>query len=461
MIYTFSPKIKDGSKSYPCFDDLVELGRNNPNNEELENRKAAVKENDCATIIYTSGTTGNPKGVMLSHSNILNQIANLIQTPDPKSTRAFSFLPLCHAYERLLVYMYQYLFMSVYYAENIGSIVDNMREVHPTMMCAVPRVLEKIYNKVLETGKNKKGISKAIFLWSIRLAEKYTIYPDSRSWLYNQKLKIADKLVYNKIRLSIGGDCFDIIVSGAASLKKEISAFFSAIKMPVYEGYGMTECSPVITTSSNVKYGREAGFVGPAIPGVELKVSEDGELLCRGYNVMLGYYNKPELTAEVIDKDGWFHTGDLGSIDEHGLVKITGRMKSLFKTSLGKYINPEIIENKFCESGFIENMVVVGENQKFAAALIIPDFAFLKNWCKKHKIDFTTPAEMIKVKEIRDRFAVEIKKINENFGDVEKIKKYTLIADEWTVANGMLTPTLKIKRKVVMQKYKEQIDKLF
>ena len=453
-LYTFIDRGK-----YPYFANLLELGKEHPHTEEIEKRKAEVDEMSCATIIYTSGTTGVPKGVMLSHHNLMNQFKNFCQTPSPWSKRAFSFLPVCHAYERALIYMYHYLGMSIYYAESIATIADNMKEVHPTMMCAVPRVLEKFYEKIYSSGKNMKGLSKSIFYWAMHLTERYKI--EGRSWFYNLELKIADKLVYSKIREKLGAENFDIIVSGAASITKKISGFFSAIKMPVFEGYGLTETSPVITVSNRNKYGREVGAVGQPLPGVEVKIADNGEIICRGHNVMMGYYKQPELTAEVIDKDGWFHTGDLGKFNEHGLLQITGRMKNLFKTSLGKYVNPDLVEGKFLNSGFIEQIVVLGENQKFAAALIRPDFAFLKEWCKTHEIAYTTPEEMIQNEEVKKRYDREVKKLNEGLGEVEKVKKYILIADEWTIANGILTPTLKVKRKVVMERYNELIDKMF
>ena len=454
MIYTF---VKRGD--YPIWDDLIALGRENQNPEELERRKAEVKSSDCATIIYTSGTTGTPKGVMLSHANILGQIENLHHTPSPTSTKALSFLPICHAYERMLVYLYQYLGMSVYYAESVATIANDMKEIHPTMMSCVPRLLEKIYLKVRQNGQKQKGISKMIFYWAMNLAERYTV--EGRSWFYNLERAIADKLVYSKIRKNLGAENFDIVVSGAASIQKNISAFFSAIKMPVFEGYGMTECSPVICVSSRLPHAREAGYVGPALPGVEVKIADNGEIICRGHNVMMGYYKQPELTAEVIDKDGWFHTGDLGEFNEHGSMRITGRLKNLFKTSLGKYINPDIIENKFTESGFFENVVVLGENEKYAAALIVPDFSFLKDWCAKHEIPYTTNEEMIGVKEVKNRLTAEVQKINSNFGDTEKVKRFKFIADEWSTANGILTPTLKVKRAVILQKYGDMISRMY
>ena len=275
------------------------------------------------------------------------------------------------------------------------------------------------------------------------------------------KLKIADKLVYSKIREKLGAEHFDIIVSGAASITKKTSGFFSAIKMPVFEGYGLTETSPVITVSNRNKYGREVGAVGQPLPGVEVKIADNGEIVCRGHNVMMGYYRQPELTEEVIDKDGWFHTGDLGKFNEHGLLQITGRMKNLFKTSLGKYVNPDVVEGKFGNSGFVEQIVVLGENQKFAAAIIHPDFAFLKDWCALHNIAYTTDEEMIHNEEVRRRYDKEVKKMNETLGEVEKVKKYELLADEWSIGNGILTPTLKVKRKVVLERYSDLIDKMF
>ncbi|MBQ8761601.1 MAG: long-chain fatty acid--CoA ligase [Bacteroidales bacterium] len=455
-VYTISTK-----SDYPTFDQLLEIGKNHINQEKLKRREDSIDEKECATIIYTSGTTGNPKGVMLSHYNIMSQIHNLKQTPSKWSRKAFSFLPICHAYERMLVFLYQYLGMSIYYAESLATIATDLKEVKPSMMSAVPRLLEKIYLKVRQTGASNKGIKKAIFFWALNLAERYRIDPCNRTWFYNQKLKIADALVYKKIRQNLGAERFDIVVSGAASIQSNIASFFSAIKMPVYEGYGMTECSPVIAVSCNEPHGREVGTVGFALPGVEVRLTEEKEIVCRGHNVMMGYYNQPELTKEVIDEEGWLHTGDLGEINEYGQVRITGRLKNLFKTSLGKYINPDVIENKFAESGFIENIVVVGENQKHAGAIIVPDFAFLKQWCQKHEIKFTTPQEMINNNDVKKRYAEEVKKLNQNFGDTEKIKCHVLIADEWSVNNGILTPTLKVKRKIVKEKYKDLINSIY
>lgn len=446
--------------SHPYFDQLIELGETHPHREELDARKQAVAANDCATIIYTSGTTGTPKGVMLSNSNLMNQFKGFCHTPSPDSKTAFSFLPVCHAYERALVYMYHYLGMSIYYAESLATIAENMREIHPTMMCAVPRVLERFYDNIYMSGKKLKGIKRTIFYWAIHLAGRYKI-GKRHSWAYEQKLRIADKLVYCKIREKLGAEHFDIIVSGAASISQKLAGFFSAIKMPVYEGYGLTETSPVIAVSSNEPYGREVGCVGLPLPGVEIKITENNEIICRGHNVMMGYYKNPELTKEVIDADGWFHTGDMGRFTEHGQLVITGRLKSLFKTSGGKYINPDVIEQKFAASQFFEHVVVVGENQKFAGALIIPDFNFMKGWCKRHNMKYTTPEDLISNDIVIKRFDREIKRLNASLGETEKVKARTFLADDWSVANGLITPTLKVRRNIIAQKYEAEISKMF
>ncbi|MEG2070375.1 MAG: AMP-binding protein, partial [Bacteroidales bacterium] len=358
------------------------------------------------------------------------------------------------------VFLYQYLGMSVYYAQNLGTIAENLKEVHPTMMSTVPRMLEKIYDKIYSSGKNLPWLTKKIFYWAIRLARKYQIEPEERSIWYNLQHKIADKLVYQKLRENIGGN-FDIVVSGAASIQPRLASFFSAIGMPVFEGYGLTETSPVVAVSSRKKYGRAAGTVGFPLDGIEVAIARTGEVICRGHNVMLGYYKDPELTAEVIDTEGWFHTGDLGKFTEKGQLVLTGRLKNIFKTSFGKYINPQVIEEKFGESPFIENIVVVGENQKFAAALISPDFNFLQEWCKRHEENYTTPEEMVKNPVVLKRFTKEIEKYNSFFGDTEKVKKFELIADEWSQMTEILTPTLKVKRKLVQERYKDVIEKMY
>jgi long-chain acyl-CoA synthetase len=454
-VYTFIDR-----KKYPFYQQLVDLGKEKIHAEELEKRKSQVKTSDCSSVIYTSGTTGTPKGVMLSHSNIVNQLFGLERTPAKWSNIALSFLPLCHTYERMLVFLYQYLGMSVYYAQNLGTIGENIKEIKPTMMSAVPRVLERMYDKVYSSSNNMPWLTKKIFRWAVSLATKYKIQDHDRTWWYNQKHKLADRLVYSKIRKNVGGN-FDIVVSGAASIQPRLASFFSAIGMPIYEGYGLTETSPVVAVSCREKNGREAGTVGFILPGTEVKIAENGEVCCRGHNVMIGYFKDEELTRSVIDSEGWFHTGDLGNLNEKGQLILTGRLKNIFKTSFGKYVNPQLIEEKFSESPFIENIVVVGEGEKFAAALISPDFAFLKTWCSKHDTPYTTPEDAVKNPDILKRFAREVAKYNVFFGDTEQIKQFELIPDEWSQLTEILTPTLKVKRNLVQERYKENIQKLF
>ena len=306
-----------------------------------------------------------------------------------------------------------------------------------------------------------RGLSQKLFYWAINIAEEYKIQDCDRDRCYNFKHAIADKLVYRKIRKNIGGN-FDIVVSGAASIQPRLAAFFSAIGMPVFEGYGMTETSPVIAVSCRQKYGREVGTVGFPLPGVEIKIDENtNEVLCRGHNLMMGYYKDEELTNQVFDQDGWFHTGDLGRFTDKGQLVLVGRLKNIFKTSYGKYVNPQVIEEKFSESPFIENIVVVGENQKYAAAIISPDMSFLECWCKRHDVVFTTPQDVLKNPKVLARYTKEVNKYNEFFGETEKIKKFELVPEEWSIMNEILTPTLKVRRKLVMERYNKLIEQMF
>ena len=453
-IFTFV----DQGEEFSYLEKLIELGKAHPQPDKLAKLKAAVQPNDLATIIYTSGTTGNPKGVMLSHSNILTNIKKLSVIPSKWNNKALSFLPLCHAYERMLVYLYQYLGMSVYYAESLGTIAENIKEIKPTMMSCVPRLLEKIYDKLYLSGKKLPVVSKIMYYWAFNLATKFQL--EDRGWWYNVQYQLADKLIYSKWRTAIGGN-FDIVVSGGSAIQPHIASFFSAIGMPVFEGYGLSETSPVIAVSQRVKNGRKFGTVGLPLDGVEVKLGDRDEIMCRGHNVMLGYYKDPELTAQVIDAEGWFHTGDTGKFSPEGQLTITGRLKSIFKTSFGKYVNPQAIESKFSESPFIENMIVLGENKKFAGALISPDFVYLKSWCKKHKIKYTDNAEMIEHPLVAKRIQEEVKRYNQFFGDFEQIKRYLLVSEEWTPALDFLSPTLKIKRDVIEKFYADKIEKIF
>jgi len=439
-------------------DDFYRYGEAHAKPEELRKIKETIRPEELATMIYTSGTTGLPKGVMLCHRNITSQLEGLKNTPSEWSRVALSFLPMCHAYERVLIYLYHYLGFSIWFAENLGTIAENIKEVHPTMMSCVPRVLEKMYDKLYLAGKKQTGIKKKLYYWAFELAKNYKL-DENAAW-YLLKHKIADKLIYSKWREAIGGN-FDIVVSGGAAIQKHQAAFFNAIGMPVFEGYGLSETSPVIAVSARGKGNRVAGTVGPALPGVEIKLTSDNEIICRGPNVMMGYYKDPEQTAEVIDKDGWFHTGDTGKFTPEGLLIITGRLKNIFKTSFGKYINPFLIEEQFSKSPFIENMVVLGENQKFAAALIHPDMTYLKDFCNRHDIKYTDDESLIMHPDVLAIYNRELKKYNPLFAHHEQIKSYDLVTDEWSVTNGVLTPTLKVKRKVIQEMYNEKIEKLF
>lgn len=454
-IYTF---INRGRFNF--LEELIQLGKENPVPEKVEKIKTTIKSNDIATLIYTSGTTGSPKGVMLSHHNLIQNAKACSSIPPVGSEGiAMSFLPLCHVYERMMNYLYQYLGISVYYAENLGTIGENIKEIKPHILTTVPRLLEKIYDKIISNGRKLPWIQRQVFFWAVNIGQRFEFH-NKNGWIYNIQLSIADKLVFSKWREALGGR-FEVIVSGGASLQPRLGRVFTAAGIPIMEGYGLTETSPVIAVSNFTKHGRKFGTVGPVLPGVEVKIAEDGEILCRGHNVMLGYYKDPENTAEAIDKEGWFHTGDTGVIEPEGQLRITGRKKSIFKTSFGKYVNPQLIEEKFKESPFIENIIVVGENQKFAAALIQPDFVFLKSYCNLKNIPYSTSQEIIQNDIIRKRIGKEVIKYNKFFGETEKVKKYEFISDEWSIQTRELTPTLKLKRNVINAKYKTMIDKLF
>lgn len=454
---TFTIDATEGVKS---FAELLKIGEDHPAPEEVEKRKAAIESDDVATIVYTSGTTGNPKGVMLSHQNLISNFIGVSYIPTfGEEGKALSFLPLCHVYERMLVYLYHYLGISIYYAENLATVGDNVREIKPDMMSAVPRFLEKVYDRILNKGRNLKGIKRSIFGWAVYLATHYN-ENGKNPWHYRIQHQLADKLVFSKWREGLGGN-FKIIVSGSAALQPHLVKVFRAAGLPVYEGYGLTETSPVVAVTSTLPNGIKAGTVGPPLRGVEVKIAEDGEILARGPNIMKGYYKDPEMTASVIDADGWFHTGDVGKFEKEGQLRITGRKKEIFKTSLGKYIAPELIENKLKSSSFIDNAMVVGENQRFAAALVVPDYAHLKSWCKIKGIPYSTNEEMIQLPRIRKRFLKEIDGFNKELSSPEQIRKIELIDRLWSVEGGELTPTLKLKRNVVHQQYATLIDNIY
>ncbi|MCQ2960108.1 MAG: long-chain fatty acid--CoA ligase [Bacteroidales bacterium] len=450
----------DQKNEYRYFKNLVDLGKENPQPEKVAELKAAVKPENLATIIYTSGTTGNPKGVMLSHNNIIKQVPSIASLANKESHTALSFLPLCHVYERVVMYAYHYQICSIYYS-NIAMIADNLKDVKPTIMCVVPRLLEKIYDKLYSAGKKQSFIKRKIYYWAVWTAKRYKVDPANRTWWYNLKWKIADKLVYSQWREALGATRIHEVVSGGSALQPQLASFFHAIGLNIFQGYGLTETAPVIAVASHEPYTHEVGTVGIPLPGVEVKIAESGELLCRGFNVMMGYYRNEEMTKEVIDSEGWFHTGDTACITDRGLLKITGRIKSLFKTSFGKYVNPEIIEAKFETSSFIGNIVVYGENRPYPVAIILPDFSVLKTWCASHKVPYVSEQEVVKNPAVVARIKKEVKKYNEKFADYEQVKRFILVAEEWTPQNGMLSPTLKVKRKVVQEKYAQEIETLF
>lgn len=436
------------------WDELLELGRTNqakwmPVIEQ--NKQGAVQPDDVATLIYTSGTTGNPKGVMLSHKNFLTNVTTLVefQTNDFHSN-ILSFLPLSHVYERVINYHYQMLGASLYYAQSLNTIAKDLKDIHAMGFCAVPRVLEMMFDKLQAAGKDLKGLKKQIYFWAFRLATKYD--PDKRNWFYLKKLQLADMLVYSKWRDNLGGNPM-IIVSGGSSIQERIIRLFTAAKLRVYEGYGMTETSPVIAVNNPSKNLLKPGTVGEPMPCIEFKLAEDGEILTKGDCLMKGYYKDPEYTKQVIDEDGWFHTGDIGKMVEGKYLKITDRKKEIFKLSLGKYIAPQVIENILKESDYIDSAMVIGENEKFAAAIILPDFNTLHFWCVKHNIHFTEHEDLIQNPEVLQRIQKEVDKINSRLAEHEHIKRFRLVADQWSAQTGEYGQTLKLRRAFLYKKY--------
>lgn len=431
--------------------ELLELGADDSNQHIVEEHKAAVQEDDLATLIYTSGTTGKPKGVMLSHRNIVsNVLASKDRVPFEEGGISLSFLPVCHIFERMILYLYQYCGISVYFAESIEQISDNLKEVKPNVMTVVPRLLEKVYEKIIAKGTDLSGIKKALFFWAVGLGLRYEPY-GANGWWYELQLKLARKLVFSKWKEGLGGR-LETMVSGSAALQPRLSRVFGAAGIPVMEGYGLTETSPVISVNDQRNGGWKIGSVGRVIDGVEVKIAEDGEILCKGPNVMLGYYKEPDRTAEVI-RNGYFHTGDIGEIDADGFLKITDRKKEMFKTSGGKYVAPQLLENRFKQSRFIEQIMVVGEGEKMPAALIQPNFEFLYSWAAKHKIPNGDRMELLQNETVIQRFQQEVDLANEHFAKWEKIKQFRLTPEVWTVDDGHLTPTMKLKRKAIKEKY--------
>lgn len=441
--------------------ELLALGEDQSNQQEVENRKNNVKTDDLATIIYTSGTTGRPKGVMLSHKNIVSDVlSSSSRIPfEAGSSRALSFLPICHIFERMILYLYQYYGVSVYFGEAIDKISDNLKEVQPTVMTAVPRLLEKVYDKIYAKGTELTGIKKKLFFWAIDLGLRYEPYGANGSW-YEFQLKIARKLIFSKWQEGLGGN-LDLLVSGSAALQPRLTRIFAAAGIPVMEGYGLTETSPVISVNDMRNKGFKVGTVGKVIDNVEVKIAEDGEILCKGPNVMMGYYKDEEKTAEAL-QGGYFHTGDIGNIDEEGFLKITDRKKEMFKTSGGKYIAPQIIENTMKQSRFIDQIMVIGDGQKMPAAFIQPNFDFIKEWANIHKFNIgESNEEIVSNEKVIARIQEEIDHSNEKFGNWEKIKRFELTPEVWSIEGGELTPTLKLKRKIIMDKYKDLFQKIY
>ncbi|CAL2082378.1 AMP-dependent synthetase/ligase [Tenacibaculum dicentrarchi] len=440
--------------------DILKLGEDKSNQSEVEARKSAVKSDDLATLIYTSGTTGRPKGVMLSHGNIVSDVlASEKRVPLLYGEeRGLSFLPVCHVFERMILYLYQYCGVSIYFAESIDKLSDNAKEIKPHVMTAVPRLYEKIYDKIYAKGADLTGIKKRLFFWAIELGLQYEPY-GANGWWYEKKLSIARKLIFSKWQEALGGE-LKLMVSGSAALQSRLTRVFTAAGMPVMEGYGLTETSPVLSVNDVRNGGFKVGTVGKMLDGIELKFASTGEILVKGPNVMLGYYKDPEKTAEVI-KDGYFYTGDKGELDADGFLKITGRTKEMFKTSGGKYIVPPLLEGELKQSRFIEQVMVIGEGEKMAAAFIQPNFDFVKEWASRHGIKLETNQELVKNQKVIDRIEEEVIICNANFGKWETIKKFELTPEEWSIEGGHLTPTMKMKRKIIKEMYKDLYDKIY
>lgn len=440
--------------------ELKEQGIKDANPQRLARIKDSIVDTDLATLIYTSGTTGLPKGVMLSHRNMVsNFVACRDLTPVDNTCRALSFLPLNHVYERMLTYLYMYLGVSIYYAESKEKIGDNLKEISPEVFSTVPLLLEKVYEKILTKGYEQTGIKKKLFFWALDLSMKYEL-KKSNGVFYDVQLALANKIVFSKWREALGGRV-RCIVSGGAALQPRLARIFRAAGIPVLEGYGLTETSPVIAVNTLDPDGTMFGTVGKIIEGVQVHIAQDGEILCKGPNIMMGYYKNPESTVEAIDAEGWFHTGDIGEFVEGKYLKITDRKKEMFKTSGGKYVAPQPIENKLKESVLIDQAMVIGENMKFTAALIVPSRPFFLKWAEEKKIKFKDIQALLASNEVKEMIQKEIEKCNLGLGKTEQIKKFAFADEEWTVESGELTPTLKLKRKIILAKNKAEIEEIY
>lgn len=453
-IFTF-----DSGTSFPHWMEILPKGEA-VTDETLRAMSDMVTGDDLFTLIYTSGTTGRPKGVMLTHSNLYTNVLGSRKCfPLDHTATALSFLPLCHVYERMLSFLYVGLGLTVAYAESMDTIGDNLKEVKPTLFCTVPRLLEKVYDKIVAKGQELTGIKRGLFFWALALGQKYELNTDL-GWWYRFQLSLANKIIFNKWREALGGNV-KLIVSGSAALQPRLARVFSAAQIVVMEGYGLTETSPVITVNRYEEKDRKIGSVGLPIEGVEIQIAPDGEILTRGPHVMKGYFKRPDLTAETIDAEGWLHTGDIGEIQDGKFLKITDRKKEMFKTSGGKYIAPQQIENMLKESLVIEQAMVVGDGQRFPGAIIVPSFDGLKEWCRLKDIPFSSPAEMLKMPVVLEKFDREVDNTNSKLAQYEKIKKIKLVQGPWTIDGGEMTPTLKLKRKILMQKYAKEVESIY
>ncbi|MGB5555740.1 MAG: long-chain fatty acid--CoA ligase [Flavobacteriaceae bacterium] len=439
--------------------ELLELGADTSNQEEVEKLKNAVHPGDLATLIYTSGTTGRPKGVMLSHENVVsNALESAKRLPiEYGKVKCLSFLPVCHVYERMMIYLYQYAGVTVYFAP-IDQISEYIKEVAPHVMTAVPRLLEKVYDKILAKGADLTGLKKNIFFWAVEVGLKYEPYGQN-GWWYEKKLALARKLIFSKWKEGLGGN-LALIASGSAALQPRLARIFNAAEMGVMEGYGLTETSPVVSVNDMRNGGFRIGTVGKLLERTEVKIADDGEICVKGPQVMIGYYKDPEKTEEVL-KDGYFHTGDIGELDADGFLKITDRKKEMFKTSGGKYVAPQLLENRLKQSRFIEQVMVVGEGEKMPAALIQPDFEFLQEWAKRQNIKTSKNSDLVLNEEVIARYQQEVDLANEKFAKWEKVKDFRLTPDIWSIGDGHLTPTMKLRRKIVKEKYKTLYNAIY
>ena len=454
-VYSF-----DKIKGCPHWSELLDEGSKMDNDDTVTKMKNQVKSEDLATIIYTSGTTGVPKGVMLSHNNVVSNVVSASKRLPLTigQASALSFLPVCHIFERVILYIYMFNSVSVYFAESIETIADNLKEIKPNVMTAVPRLLEKVYDKIYARGGELTGIKKSLFYWAVNLGLQYNPYGQNGAW-YEFKLKIAKKLILSKWQEALGGN-LELICSGSAPLQSRLARVFTAAGMTLVEGYGLTETSPVISVCDMRENKFKIGTVGKVIDGVEVKIAEDGEILCKGPNVMMGYYKEEKMTKEVMSGD-YFHTGDIGEIDSEGFLKITDRKKEMFKTSGGKYIAPAVIENQMKQSLFIEQIMVVGSGRRMPTAVIQPNVDHVIEWLKEKGIECNSLSKAIQETILKDEILKEVENHNQNFGSWEQIKKIELTPDEWSIDDGHLTPTMKLKRKVVTEKYKDLIEKMY